>query len=144
MATDKLFTVVGVSKLAGEYKVRFANDVMRVKVLAKHGHEDIRLVELDAPTTKYEGIKQLQSMDEFQDSAAQSAIAEYLEDKAPKAAKVKAAPKAKVATKAKAAPKAKSTKASREAQALAQARAVAEEDNTPFAVAEAAVGEATL
>jgi phosphate transport system permease protein len=28
MATDKLFTVVGVSKLAGEYKVRFANDVM--------------------------------------------------------------------------------------------------------------------
>ena len=129
MATDKLFTVVGVSKLAGEYKVRFANDVMRVKVLAKHGHEDIRLVELDAPTTKYEGIKQLQSMDEFQDSAAQSAIAEYLEDKAPKAAK---APKVKAvaAPKAKAAPK--NTKASREAEALAQARAVAETDDAPF------------
>ena len=129
MATDKLFTVVGVSKLAGEYKVRFANDVMRVKVLAKHGHEDIRLIELAAPTTKYEGIKQLQSMDEFQDSAAQSAIAEYLEDKAPKAAK---APKVKAvaAPKAKAAPK--NTKASREAEALAQAKAVAEAENEPF------------
>lgn len=129
MATDKLFAVVGVSKLAGEYKVRFANDVMRVKVLAKHGHEDIRLVELDKAMTKYEGIQALQSMDEFQDSAAQSAIAEYLEDKAPKAAK---APKVKAvaAPKAKAAPK--NTKASREAEALAQARAVAEAEDAPF------------
>jgi len=46
MATDKLFTVCGTSKLDGEMKVRFANDTMRIKVLAKHGHDDITLVEL--------------------------------------------------------------------------------------------------
>lgn len=130
MATDKLFTVVGVSKLAGEYKVRFANDAMRVKVLAKHNHEDIRLVELAKPMTKYEGIQALQSMDGFQDAAAQSAIAEYLEDKAPKAAKAPKAVKAPGVTKTAKAPK--STKATREAEALAQARAVAEAEDAPF------------
>ncbi len=127
MATDKLFTVFGVSKLDGEYKVRFANDLMRTKVLGKHGHEDIRLEELPKAVTKYEGILAIKDMDTFQDAAAQSAIAEYLEEKAPK---VKAAPKAK-ATTAKAP---KTTKASREAQALAQARAVAqsEAEDAPF------------
>ena len=92
MATDKLFTVFGVSKLNGEYKVRFATDLMRTIVLIKHGHEDIRLEELPTAVTKYEGIKQLQAHADFQDAAAQSAIMEYLEDKAPKA---KAAPKVK-------------------------------------------------
>jgi hypothetical protein len=128
MATDKLFNVIGVSKLNGEYKVRFATDIMRIKVLAKHGHEDIRLAELDTAVSKYEGVKQIQAMDEFQDAAAQSAIAEYLDEKAPKTAKVKAP----VAKTAKAAPKAKSTKASRESEALAQARAVAEAEDAPF------------
>ena len=92
MATDKLFNVVGVSKLNGEYKVRFATDIMRIKVLAKSGHEDIRLAELDNHVTKYEAVLEIQGMDEFQDAAAQSAIAEYLEEKAPKAPKAKAAP----------------------------------------------------
>jgi hypothetical protein len=92
MATDKLFTVAGISKLNGEYKVRFANDIMRIKVLAKHGHEDIRLAEVDTALTKYEGIKAIQAMEDFQDAAAQSAIAEYLDEKAPKAPKAKAAP----------------------------------------------------
>ncbi len=105
MATDKTFNVVGVSKLNGEYKVRFATDIMRIKVLAKHGHEDIRLCELDTAVTKYEAVQKIQSMDEFQDAAAQSAISEYLEDKAPKAPKAKA-PVAKAAK----APKAKATK----------------------------------
>ena len=129
MATDKLFKVFGISKLDGEYKVRFANDIMRIKVLAKHGHEDIRLVELDEAVTKYAGIQTIQGMDDFQDAAAQSAIAEYLEDKAPKAPKAAKEPKAKTGPAVKqsaAGSKAKSTKASREAEALAQARAVAE------------------
>jgi hypothetical protein len=126
MATDKLFNVFGVSKHPTlGYKVRFANDIMRIKNLAKSGHEDIRLAELDAPTTKYDGIKQLQTMDEFQDAAAQSAISEYLEDKAPRAAK---GPAVKAPAKAKST---KSTKATREAEALAQAKAVALED-APF------------
>jgi len=42
--TNQVFTVAGTSKLKGEYKVRFANELMRIKVLAKHGHDDIELV----------------------------------------------------------------------------------------------------
>ena len=97
MATDKLFNIVGVSKHPElGYKVRFATDMLRIKNLAKSGHEDIRLAELDTPVSKYEAVKQIQTMDEFADAAAQAAITEYLEEKAPK---TKAAPKAK-ATKA--------------------------------------------
>jgi hypothetical protein len=116
MATDKLFNVVGVSKLNGEYKVRFATDIMRIKVLAKHGHEDIRLAELDTAVSKYEAVKQIKSMDDFQDAAAQSAIAEYLEDKAPKT------PKAKVSK-----PVAKATKTP-----VAKTTKVTEDEDAPF------------
>jgi hypothetical protein len=134
MATDKTFNIVGVSKLGGEYKVRFATDIMRIKVLAKHGHEDIRLAELATAVSKYEAVRQLQSMDEFADAAAQSAIAEYLDEKAPKTpAKV---PAAKAKTPAKTATKApvKSTKATRESAALKQAAAVAlaDAEDAPF------------
>jgi hypothetical protein len=108
MATDKLFNVIGVSKLNGEYKVRFATDIMRIKVLAKHGHEDIRLAELDSAMTKYDGVTAIKSMDEFQDVAAQAAIAEYLDEKAPKAPKAKTAPVKAAKVKA-TAPKAKVT-----------------------------------
>ena len=107
MATDKLFNVVGVSKLNGEYKVRFATDIMRIKVLAKHGHEDIRLAELDTAVTKYEAVKQIQAMDEYSDAATQSAIAEYLEEKAPKTPKAKVSKPVAKATKT---PVAKTTK----------------------------------
>jgi hypothetical protein len=110
MATDKLFKVFGVSKLDGEYKVRFANDIMRTKVLAKHGHTDIELVELSEAVTKYEGIKTIQSLPEFATANAQSAIAEYLDEKAPKA------PKAKVA----------------KAPAKAKTAKVAEDEDAPF------------
>jgi hypothetical protein len=133
MATDKLFNVFGVSKLDGEYKVRFANDILRSKVLHKHGHEDVRLEDIGRSVTKYEGIMIIQGMDQFSDAAAQSAIAEYLDEKAPKATKAKVATAPK-ATKAKAAP-AKDTKKSREAQALAEARAKAAElanEDAPF------------
>lgn len=113
MATDKLFTVVGTSKLNGEMKVRFANDVMRVKVLAKHGHSDINLIELDTPMSKLEAVKILKTVDEFQGVAEQAAIADYLDrkdEKPAKAAKAKApaktatvkAPKVKAAKPAKA------------------------------------------
>lgn len=117
MATDKTFNIVGVSKLNGEYKVRFATDIMRIKVLAKHGHEDIRLAELDVAVSKYEAVKQLAALDEFQDAAAQSAIAEYLEDKAPKAPKAKTAP----------------VKAPAKAQSKTKVAAkVAEDEDAPF------------
>ena len=114
MATDKLFTVAGISKREGEYKVRFANDTMRVKVLLKGGHEDVRLVELDAPSTKMEAVQVLKDMPEFSDAIAQATIAEFIEDNTPKAPRTKAPKAAKVkpessptATKAVKAPKAK-------------------------------------
>jgi hypothetical protein len=101
MATDKLFTVAGTSKLNGEVKVRFANDVMRIKVLAKHGHEDINLIELPNVMTKVEAVQFLKTIDEFQGAADQAAIADYLDGKEDKPAKahkaektVKSAPKA--------------------------------------------------
>jgi predicted metal-dependent RNase len=99
MATDKLFTVCGTSKLDGEYKVRFANDTMRIKVLAKHGHEDITLIELPQAMTKLEAVKFIKTVDEFEGAGAQSAIADYLDrkDEAPKAVAPVAKAKAKVA-----------------------------------------------
>ena len=97
MATDKIYTVAGVSKLGGEYKVRFANDVMRIKVLAKHGHEDITLVELPRAMSKLEAARFIQTVDEMSSVAAQTAIADYLDrngEKTPAKAAVKAPVKA--------------------------------------------------
>ena len=101
MATDKLFKVAGISKLNGEYKVRFANDIMRIKVLAKSGHEDIRLAELDKASTKLEAARAIQGMEDFSDVIAQATIGEYLDENTPKtpAVKAKAPAKAKAPTK---------------------------------------------
>ena len=106
MATDKTFTVAGVSTLNGDCKIRFANDVLRVKNLAKSGHEDIRLVELNEAMLKTEAAKFIQALPEFEDAVAQEAIAEYLSkhDKAPRV-QVKKAVKAAVTTKPARAPK---------------------------------------
>ncbi len=54
MATEKKFAVAGVSTLDGKTKVRFANDTMRIKILAKNGHTDIQLVDLPREMTKAE------------------------------------------------------------------------------------------
>ena len=116
MATDKQFKVFGTSSLDGETKVRFANDTMRTKVLQKHGHEDIILVELSESLSKYEGIKAIQGMDQFANAASQMAITEYLEDKAPKTAK----------------PVAKATKAPAKAKAAPKAAKVTEDEDAPF------------
>jgi hypothetical protein len=106
MATDKLFTVVGTSTLDGVTKVRFANDTLRTKVLQKHGHTNINLVELDTAMTKLDAVQAIQFGDEFQSAVSQSAIADYLDAHSPKAKSV-ATP---TATKAKAPAKAKATK----------------------------------
>lgn len=119
MATDKLFTVVGISKdTRGDYKVRFANDIMRIKVLAKGGHTDVRLVELDEPMTKMEAAIALKAIDEFQDVTAQATIAEYVERNTPKA-KPESTP---TATK----------KAAVKAKAPAKKVAVTEDEDAPF------------
>jgi ribosome maturation protein Sdo1 len=54
MATAKKFAVAGVSTLQGKTKIRFANDVMRIKILAKNGHTNVELVELPSEMTKAE------------------------------------------------------------------------------------------
>ena len=116
MATDKTFNIVGVSKHPElGYKVRFATDMLRIKNLAKSGHEDIRLAELDEAVSKYEAVKQIPTMAEFADAAAQAAITEYLEEKAPKAAP---------------APKAKATKAP--AKKAVAAKVDADTEDAPF------------
>ena len=57
------YSHAGVSKLNGEFKVRFANDALRVKVLAKNGHKDIDIVELKTPMTKEDAVAFLISID---------------------------------------------------------------------------------
>ena len=54
MATAKKFAVAGVSTLNGKTKIRFANDTMRIKILAKNGHTNVELVSLPHEMTKAE------------------------------------------------------------------------------------------
>jgi ribosome maturation protein Sdo1 len=54
MATAKTFSVAGVSTLEGKTKIRFANDSMRIKILAKNGHSDVELIDLPREMTKAE------------------------------------------------------------------------------------------
>ena len=56
MSNDKTFKVAGVSAVKGIYKVRFANDMSRVKVLIKTDHTDIDLMELPSAMTKGEVV----------------------------------------------------------------------------------------
>jgi hypothetical protein len=99
------FSHAGVSKLDGEFKVRFANDALRVKVLAKNGHTDIDILELKHPMTKEDAVAYLMEIDfatrdGVTNADVQAALAAELDkrspaDKAPKALKAAKAPKAK-------------------------------------------------
>jgi hypothetical protein len=83
MATDKKFAVAGVSTLEGKTKLRFANDTMRIKILAKNGHKDVELVELPVEMTKAEAVQHLKSIGFGSgNSAIEGAIA-YAEKKNP-------------------------------------------------------------
>ena len=57
------FKVVGTSKLNGVTKVRFANDMTRVKVLQKNDHTEIDLVELVEPLIKADAVAYLIKID---------------------------------------------------------------------------------
>ena len=61
MTTSKTFAVAGVSTLGGKTKLRFANDVMRIKILSKNGHTDVELIDLPHPMTKGEIAQHLAS-----------------------------------------------------------------------------------
>jgi hypothetical protein len=81
------FTHAGVSKLDGEFKVRFANDAMRTKVLIKNGHTDIDIIELKTPMTKEDAVAYLISIDfDNGNTAVRSALEAEVDKRSPKAA----------------------------------------------------------
>jgi hypothetical protein len=69
-----MFKVAGVSTLKGEVKVRFANDMTRVKVLAKNGHTDIELMELPEMMDKPQVVAFLKTSSLYLDSRFAAAI----------------------------------------------------------------------
>ena len=71
--TDKTFMVGGVSKTKGQYKVRFAGDMTRVKILAKTD-TDINLVELPRAMTKSELVTHLKTTDLYKNPEFAAAI----------------------------------------------------------------------
>ena len=148
--TDKTFSIAGVSRLKGEFKARFANDMSRVKTLIKTGHSDIDLIELKEPMTKRDAVAFLLSIDfatrdgKTNDEVQGALLAEVDKrqdkpvrapkaEKAPKVAKAPKAAKAKptlesIAAKApakKAAPKSTVTRKEIEAQ-------MADMEDAPF------------
>jgi len=121
-----VFTHAGVSRLNGEFKVRFANDALRVKVLAKNGHKDIDIIELKEPMTKEDAIAYLMSIDfatqnGVTNAEVEAALFEAVDKRAVKPAKAPKAAKAKptmesIKAKVKAAPKSTVSKAAIVAQ----------------------------
>ena len=102
------YSHAGVSSLNGEFKVRFANDALRVKVLGKNGHKHIDIVELKNPMTKADAVAFLLSIDFDNGNKQVRAALEAAADKrSEKPAKAAPAPKAKAEPKAKAKPVAK-------------------------------------
>ena len=82
MATDKKFAVAGVST-QGKTKVRFANDTMRIKILAKNGHTDIELIELPHEMTKAEIAQHMIATGFGKGNAAVEAAVAYVAKKNP-------------------------------------------------------------
>ena len=129
------FTHAGVSTLNGVTKARFANDALRVKVLAKNGHKDIDIIELKEPMSKEDAIAYLISIDFATQNGktnanTQAALEEAVDKRAVKPAKAPKAAKAKPtmdAIKAKVA----ATK-SKPASTLSKAEITAQMEDAPF------------
>ena len=122
------FTHAGVSKQNGEFKVRFANDALRVKVLAKNGHKDIDIIELRHPMTKEDAVAFLLEIDFANgNKEVQAALDAAAGKRGVKAKPTMAAIEKKVAVKKaeakKAAPKAKAKAVQTEAAAIAAVEA---------------------
>jgi hypothetical protein len=102
--SDKSFKIAGVSKLKGSFKVRFANDMTRVKVLAKTGHTEIELMELPKAMDKPELVTFLKGTELYQRpefaAAIDAADAKYNGEKTVKVAGVTVKATAKAPVKA--------------------------------------------
>jgi len=83
MATDKTYTVAGVSTLNGKTKIRWANDPMRIKQLIKKGHTDIELITLPDAMTKSEIVTMLIDSGFGQGRAEVGAALDYCRKKYP-------------------------------------------------------------
>ena len=119
------YSHAGVSSLNGVTKVRFANDALRVKVLAKNGHKGIDIVELKNPMSKADAVAYLLSIDFDNGNKVVRAALEAAADK-----RIEKPVAAKVAPKAKAK---KTTVADTViAEAKAKAKVTAEMEDAPF------------
>ena len=89
-----MFKVAGVSVLKGEAKVRFANDMTRVKVLSKNGHTDVELRDLPQAMDKPAAVTYLKTTELYTDARFTAAIdaadAKYNAVKTVKVTKAKA------------------------------------------------------
>ena len=69
-----MFKVAGVSTRNGQAKVRFANDMTRIKVLVKTGHTDINLIELPQAMDKPAVVLYLKTTELYDNPALREAI----------------------------------------------------------------------
>jgi hypothetical protein len=130
------YSHAGVSKQNGEFKVRFANDVMRQKVLIKNGHTDIDIIELKHPMTKADAVAYLLSINFDNGNKTVRAALEAAADK-------RSAPAGSKAV-AKAAPKAKAKKTTVADTVMAEAKAKVQTKAEAHAKILAEVGEALV
>lgn len=73
--TTKAFKYAGVSTVNGKTKVRFANDIMRIKVLDKNGHQGVNIQELPTEMQKGDAVKHLANITGFiSDDATKAAL----------------------------------------------------------------------
>jgi len=63
--TDNTFVYIGTSVQKEQAKIRFANDLDRVKILVKNGHTEIELIELPEPMTKPKAVAFLMKQEDF-------------------------------------------------------------------------------
>ena len=133
---SKSFTHAGVSKLDGEFKVRFCNDALRTKVLAKNGHKDIDIIELKHPMPKEEIVVFLLSINFDNGNKEVRAALEAAQEKrtvTPKAASAKApAKKSKPSLDAIAARAKVATTAPAKKTTVSKAEVLAQLENEPF------------
>jgi diphthamide biosynthesis methyltransferase len=126
------FSHAGVSKQDGKFKVRFANDALRTKVLIKNGHTDIDIIELKHPMTKSEAVAYLLSIDFDNGNKAVREALEAAQEKrteAPKAV-AKVAKVAKVPAKKTSKPSMDAIKAKAAVAVKAKAKAKAKVDTS--------------
>lgn len=69
-----MFKVTGVSRCKGVFKVRFAGDMTRVKILSKTGHDEIELIEMPTLVDKAGCVNFLKSSDLYKRTEYKEAI----------------------------------------------------------------------